>query len=297
MSTPGIAQTLDAYRRRAALIAALRAALVATGAALLAAELTMLRPDLIGVDARVVAIVILVAGLAASVLYARAETPSRRDAARDIDRAAHLQDLTITAVERADHRDDMSAAIARAATTALQNIRAARVYPVEPPRHWRRWSVLVIAVQVAAIVLTWRAPAARPTSATGAALTMPGSGAGAGPAGTAGADTAASRPSSTSQPDPAAGPVASVSAPSGAKPDATGAPTASAARDAAGAGVEPSRAPTSAFGAADRETADARNRYRQAAARAGDVIAQGRVPAARRGVVERYFTAIRPQGK
>lgn len=210
----------------------------------------------------------LAVGLIIAVAYARRGMPTPLDAARRIDRVARLQDLIVTAVQLEGRDDDMSAAIARAAAAALRAVPAARVYPLEPPHQWRRWAVLAVGVQVLAIALTWRAPDARPMSTGSAALSIPGAG---------GDGTTPTAPQKNA-----------IAA-------ATAAPTASQIAEAASAPLGVGDSPTGA--ATGHETSDSGNRYRQAAARAGDALAGRRVPAALRGVVERYFTAIRPQGQ
>ena len=298
MSTVGIASSLASFRQRAMLVAGVRATLVAVVITALAAELVGLRPDLVGTRGLlsvIIVTVVAILGTATAIVYAWRHRPSALDAARRIDRVARLQDVVVTALERESQTDEMSAAVCRSAAIALARVAPSRVYLLEAPRRWREWAALAVAVQIVAIALVWRAPEARPMAAAGSALSMPG-----GP-GAPGAEQApAPRPqglaaSAVGEAGTAAQPIA-TSQTAGSRPDtsATDAPT-DAAMSGAGAATGQSLRPATGDGSG--ETATGSNRYRQAAGRAGDAIAQGRVPAALRGVVERYFSAIRLQGK
>lgn len=295
MTPASISRALSAHQRRAATVAFMRAGLIAAGIALLALELARLGPDLLPVGAAARAMATFAAGLVVSGLYARAVTPSALDVARHLDRSARAQDLFVTAVEREDQRDEMSAAIARAASAALAAIPPPRAYPFEWPRQWRRWAALAVAVQALAIVATWRSPDARTLPASGAALSLPGSAAGSGTGGAAAAASpgAAATGAPTPPPDTAA---LTAAKPADAR-DTSAATSTSNDAAAAGSGAAAGNATASAPGTGSAETRDTDSRYRQAAAQASDAVAHGRVPAALRGVVERYFIAIRSQGK
>jgi hypothetical protein len=297
MSAAGVTRLLGAYQRRAALVAGVRAGIVVISAALLIAELAALRPDLMGAQRPIILTAVLAIGLSAAVAYARAHRPTPTDAARRIDRTAHLQDLVVTAVEREGAPDPMSAAVARAADAALRALPPARVYPIEPPSRWRRWAVVVAAAQVVAIILAWRAPDARPMPTSSTTLSLPAGASGPGAANTAAASPAAGSgaapTAATPRPDASGAAVDAGSGVAGTRP--TGGA-------AAGADASSTDSPVGALspltpGARADATPDARNRYRQSADVASDVTAHRRVPAARRGVVQRYFTAIRIRGR
>jgi hypothetical protein len=290
----GTARALVPYQRRAILVAFLRAGLVAVAIALLAAELLNLQPDVVGTHVRLTAAIALIAGVLASGIYARATMPALRDVARRVDRAGRLRDLIVTAEERDERNDEVSAVLARAAVAAIGRVSPARVYPIEAPHQWRRWLALSAATQIIAIGLAWRAPDARPMPPSGAALSLPGSGVGQDAASGAAATTAS--PATANTPTPA-------TATADTKPAAIASrnvvPAGASAGDAAasGTGAAEDAATSSVASLPDRETGGGGNSYRQAADRASDAIARGRVPAALRGIVERYFTAIRPQGQ
>lgn len=294
MTTLGIARALAPYRRRAILVIFLRSSFIAVVVALLIAELLTVRPTLVGTPMTLAIAITLAIGLAVSAAYAYATTPALRDVARRVDRAGQLNDLVVTAQERDRRDDEITVVVARAAIASLKHVPAAQAYPIQAPLHWRRWTALAAAVQVIAIGLAWRAPDARPMPPLATALSLPGSGAG---------------PDAANPAAPAPAPATSDGSATTATSATTSRPVAVTGRDAvprdasagdaaaSGAGAAGDAATPSVAGLSDRETATGRNRYRQAANRVSDAIARGRVPAALRGVVERYFTAIRPQGQ
>ncbi|MEI6243942.1 MAG: hypothetical protein WCQ64_02755 [Acidobacteriota bacterium] len=293
MSAAGITHALAAYQRRVVMVTFVRAAVVAACLTALATELARLRPDTLPHSA---VFALFGIGAIASALYARAQQPSAIDVARHLDHAGRAQDLFVTAVECEGRDDEMSAAVTRAAAVRLPTQPSARMYPFEWPRQWRRWAALVVVTQVIAIALVWRGPDARALPDSGAAMSLPG---GAPGAGTSAADTGA--PGATAPPAGTQARAADSAALDVAKPaDTPETPAASAtANDAAtsGTGASTGAAPSSASGGTGAETGDAGSRYRQAAAHASDAVAHGRVPAALRSVVERYFIAIRPERK
>lgn len=297
MSAAGVTRLLAAFQRRAVLVAGVRAGAVVVCGAVLVAELAALRPDLLGAQRLMIVITVLAIGVCATVAYALAHRPTPTDAARRIDRTAHLQDLVVTAVEREFAPDPMSAAIARAADTALRALPPARVYPLQPPSRWRRWAVLVAGVQVVAVILAWQAPNARQMPASGTSLSMPAdaSGAGAANIGTGGpaAGSAAAPVPATARPDTRGALADAGSAVTEIRPTGGAAADADASSTSAPVGASSLLAP----GAVAGSTGGARDRYRQAAERASDILAHGRVPAALRGVVQRYFTSIQSQGR
>lgn len=293
MNLRRFSNSLDAYQRRAVAVAFLRASVLALAAMLLTAELAVLKPDLLRVGLSFAAFATLIAGLIASVVYARTQMPSVVSVARHLDRSARSQDLFVTALEREQYDDDMSAAITRAASAAITRVPARLAYPLEWPRQWRRWAAVAAVTQVIAVSAVWRAPAERPVAASGASVSVPGTGVGSGGASTDAGAAPATSPAANAAPAPAPSTMPSTTTASERNsPASTTPPDAASSGATTTAGAGAATAP-----AAAGETANGANRYRQAVAHAGDALTHGRVPAALRGVVERYFTAIRPQGK
>lgn len=291
----GVTRALGAFRRRAMLVAFVRAATVGLVLALLVMEIVALLPVYWHSHLLSLSLVVMAAAFTVAALYARRCLPTALNAARRVDHIDRLHDLIVTALECETRADDISVAITRTACASLSTSHVARMLPFEMPRQWRRWTALIAVAQVAAIAFAWRPPGARALPASGSALSMPGS-----------ADAASA--ATPASPAPGSASAASPSAPTPTVPLIAAAATTANTAEASSANAEPAAAGTPRSTAvvgeqllesagATPETLNGPNRYRQAAAHASDVVAQGRVPAALRGVVERYFAAIRTQGK
>jgi hypothetical protein len=206
--------------------------------------------------------------------------PIAIDVARHIDRCGRLQDLIVSALA-CDRRDDEVAAIVRAAgAAALRQQSSSRMYPLEAPTHWRRWATAALAAQVVMVPFAWRPPARRLETPALTSLSLP-------------ANTSAS-PSQRG--GPATPPTGGPQVP---KPSVAPAPAESASARSADIRSASSSAP-SAITTSDIATRGS-DRVRIAARAAADDAAAGRVPIARRSIVERYFTSlaatVRLQGK
>ena len=292
MTARPMTAALAVFQRRAMLAAVVRVLLVVLLLTALMAEAAAIRSDLF--DQYVIRAIaaLTIAGIVGSGIVALRRRPRLIDVARRLDRVARLQDLMVTAVGCERGTDQMSLAIVGAARVAVARIAPAEAYPLGVPRQWRRWAMLAAAAQVAAIGIAWRAPAARLMPASLSSLAMPAAG---GDERTASPQTA-STPGADAPATPGLSATASERAVASPLPDAGRDASASAApRDAAttGSGLAPAAPPTSAPGASGTATANSDNRYSQPPPRTGGVTPHGRVPAALRRVVERYFAAIR----
>ncbi len=242
-----------------------RSATVSIVTAALVAQLAWLA----GVRSPWIFALLFAAALIASAFDSMRRPASLFETARRIDRLARLDDLVVSAV--GCRGDGMPAVVRRGAIDALQRLRPAALYPFEAPRSWRRLALAVAIVQVISLVVVWRAPAERAQPSGLSSLALP---AGGGPASARGAD----QPPTKS---------ASAAAPEVPRPTA-GAPPASVV------------ATSGQLGAASAAAADhpgSNNRLTLAAQNADDEIRAGRVPIARRALVQRYFAAIQNQGK
>lgn len=208
--------------------------------------------------------------LAASVANALIRRPNRLDLARRVDTRAHLNDLVVSALSC--EGDGMASLVRSRALVALQNVAQRDVYPLERPRHWRSWLFGAVAAQAVVLGFAWQAPAARTRVTSVTARTSGGVG-------------------STETPAPEQGPDATTQTPS--LPVNTPATPASAVQPPMTNGIA-SRA-DAAKTRAGAAAANAEGRARLAIARAGEELRAGRVPMARRAIVERYFAALSSQ--
>lgn len=264
---PALRSVLRPFERRALLVSFVKAISIASLVVALTAEIGAL------FDVRnALALILLIAiATAAGAVYAVVGRPSPLMLARRIDAGAHLNDLVVTAI--GCDGDGMPAAVRRACLAALAAESPKRVMPFEAPPHWRRWIAAAGAVQLIAVPMLFRAPAARATAPGLSALAMPAASTSAGANGKNGSQDAKSNP-------PAPGTPA----------NATVNPT-------------PAVAPAGSARGSDAVTANARDaggngsdaRLRLAIANADADIAAGRVPLARRAIVQRYFAAIQSQ--
>jgi len=206
-----------------------------------------------------------------SFIYAWATRPATLTLARTIDARANLSDLLVSAID--GPATGMRAVIRRSGLSALDNASPARVYPFTLPPHWRRWLIAAGVVQLAALPLAFQSPATRVPQTQLTALALP--------------SAAGSNSNSTASP---AAPGEKASAPAETTPSAA----------LKSAGTSPRGVPTGedhpGNGAPSPVRADG-DRLRLSAANAAAEIASGRVPLARRGIVEKYFANIQSHRK
>lgn len=217
-----------------------------------------------------VAVALLAAAVGISAVAALRRKPALIDVARRVDQRAGLQDLVVSAV---DSRGDGLAALVRdEAVNALARQNPRDLYPLELPAAWRRIAVAALAAETVLVALAWQAPAERASNPSLASMVLPASSAAA---------------SKTAQPTPQnrtdARPVEPSSSSSPAVSATPGNRTMSA--------IDPGGTRDSAA------ISGGTDRIRLAAANAENDIAAGRVPAARRAIVERYFAALQAQRK
>lgn len=266
---PAVRAALRRFERRAVVVSFVTTASVALAAVALAAELAWLSGDWNTIAISALAVI----AVAGSAIYAATGRPTPATIARHIDARAGLNDLVVTAVDCGG--DGMPALVRRRSLEALARESPARAFPLRAPRHWRRWLLSAAVVQLAAVPIALRAPARRDVAQGLSALSLP-------PA-PGGASASAGNGQQSAAPNPAA-PGASPNAVAAAA-EATHAGTARAAE-----AVTPNA--RDAAGAASNGPDD---RLRLAVANAGADIAAGRVPLARRAMVERYFAALQSQ--
>ena len=260
----GVRAALRPFERRAVLVAFIRAFATTLVATAIVTDIAFLA----GMRTAAVLVLFVAVGLIGSLIYAVHHRPTLLVLARRIDARANLNELLVSAIEC--QGDGMPSLVRSASVAALQRVPVANAFPFEPPRHWRRWLIGAVVIQVIALPLLFRAPAPRAQAPTLSSLSLPS----ISPAANAATPRDLRNPTTpqSSAPQPAAGPSPRVST------DATRT-EASPTTDVLSSG-----AAGTAGGSDDR--------LRLAAAGADDDIAAGRVPIARRAIVERYFAAI-----
>lgn len=261
-----LADALRPFGRRAALVAFVRAWLASVIAASLVAEIAFL----LGFRSGLGLVVLAGATVLAGVVIAARQRPTPLALARRIDTRARLNDLVVTAI--GCETEGMPAVVRRAGIDALARETPRAIFPFEPPAHWRRWLAAAAATQMIAIPLAVRAPAARPAQNDLTSLALP-------------AAASPTAPARNENPNP----------PSQAPANAASPQMTQSTTGAAGARIDPSSAPRP--GAADARASGAGNddRLRIAARNAYADITAGRVPLAKRDIVEKYFAAIQGQ--
>ncbi len=256
---------LEPFARRAVFVAVVRSAMLTMPVAAVIVQILWLA----GFRQALAIAAVIASGLVVSVIWAVRQRPAPADVARRVDDRARLQDLVITAAQSSGGsasplvqlvRDDAVAALKRQSPRAM--------YPIELPRRWRHGAALLVVAQVALLALIWQPPAERAPQSSATALVLPSGNA---------ASSAKEQQQDSRAPQQAENAAASTAA----------TPVAATARPAASAIHESAEAAGS--GAAGLERAD---RLRLAAASAESDLAAGRVPAARRAIVERYFAAL-----
>lgn len=259
---------LRPFERRALTVAFVTALSVSLLVVALISELGWL----VGVRNGLALVALIAVAVVGSGIFAVSRRPAPLTLARVIDERAHLSDLVVSAI--GCEGDGMAAAVRRSAIAALRQEPAAAAFPHGMPRHWRRWVLAAAVVQVAAVPLAVRAPATRAPQPDLSSLTLPT------------ANGQANSTAKTGQPEtPASSPT----------------PLTSNGPSAPGS-IEPPRA-TSLSGKLTQTNdgvsinGNAIDRLRLAAANAGVEMAAGRVPLARRAIVERYFAAIQTERK
>jgi hypothetical protein len=260
---PALAGALRPFARRAVFVAFVENVAAAAIASALALEIAML----LGVRSLLLTAVIIALSAAGSAAFAVRQRPAALALARRIDARARLNDLIITSVSCAG--DGWPALVRRAGIRALQGESPRLLFPLEAPRRWRRWLGAVAAAQLIAVPLAFRAPASRASATSVPSLALPAAN---GPAA-----AAAAPQDHKSQPAAAEAPRAESALPSG---------SVDAARQAR---------EVSQNGVAKSAPADSGSRLKIASTNAEAEIAAGRVPLARRAIVEKYFAAIQNQ--
>jgi hypothetical protein len=212
--------------------------------------------------------------LAWSIAYAFRKRPTGMDLARRIDARARLNDLVVTAIEV--EGAGLPSAVRRAGLTALSRVAPALVYPIELPRRWRHGLTAAALVQVIVLPFALRLPAPRAPQPGATALVIP-SGA-----------TGPARAQNQARQD--------LATPASLTPASAGAP------NTLPAGLSLREAPAGAetelaAGTARVRSGSASDSARLAADSAALDIASGRVPIARRAIVEKYFASMQTRGK
>jgi hypothetical protein len=264
---PALLAAFRRFEHRAIGVAFVRA--LSTG--LLVSLLAVEAAALLGVSAVTAAATFIALTLIAAAAYALTTRPATLALARRLDERAGLKDLLVTAID--GRVSEMHAVVRQAGLSALAKESPARAYPIELPRQWRRWLVVAGLAQVIALPLVVRSPAGR-----------------------------APQTGLTSLPLPSARGGPSSSAPRVEQRSRSEYPTADAAQAGAGSKASTEARPgpavaTDRAGAGGSAAAADAGRLRLAAANADAEIASGRVPLARRGIVERYFANIQSQRK
>lgn len=268
---PLLQRAFRPFERRAMLVAFVKAMSIGLVASASVAEIALA----FGVRNATASVALVVMAIVFGVIHAVAARPAPLALARRIDARARLNDLIVTAIDCGG--DGLPAIVRRESLAALERESPAHAYPFEPPRHWRRFVVAAAAVQVVALAMLFRAPAGRAPEPGLGALVLP-------------ASSSTSASAGRDQQHPAQRPAAEQTA-SDTAPRAIVPASATTTRAGARAGADDSDAGARGASAASGD------RLRLAAANAEAAIAAGRVPLARRAIVERYFAAIQSQGK
>jgi hypothetical protein len=261
---PALGAALRPFERRAMLVTFVQTFAAAAIASTLAIEIAMF----LGVRNAFFATGLVAVSAAGSAAFALRRRPSALVLARRIDARARLNDLIVTSVSCGG--DGMPSVVRRAGISALVRESTGSIFPLEAPRHWRRWLGAIAVVQLVAVPLAFRAPASRAPQSALTSLTLPASG-----------GSSSARPSSQS--DKSAAPAAAQTPQSNGAAAASEIDAAHIVRDAPQTGV------------AKPAVADNGGRLKIATANAGADIAAGRVPLARRTIVEKYFAALQAQ--
>ena len=267
---PAVRAALRRFERRAVVVSFTTSVSIALIAVTLMAEIVWLS----GAWNTIAMLALAVIAVAASAIYALAGRPSPAILARQIDARAGLNDLVVTSLQCGG--DGMPALVRRAGLASLARESPSRAYPFRAPRQWRWWLLAATAVQLVAVPMLLRAPAERTAAPGLSALSLPPASGAAGANAASGRETAAANPTTL-------GGTPNTTTRTAAEAKLTGTPLASdalntAARDAAAAGVSGND-----------------DRLKLAAANADAEIAAGRVPLARRAMVQRYFAALQSQ--
>jgi len=263
-----VAAALQPFARRGRVVAFLKYAMLAAPMAIIGAQILWLA----GIRRLLLLAFFIALWLGISVVIAFRQRRSMLDVARHVDARARLQDLVVSAVGSRD--DGLASLVRRDAIAALKPQSPAAIYPVELPAHWRQFAAAALVVEAVMLAIVWQAPAERAATSSLTALVLPS---------TSNGSAAPSPPLPDRTPDAARAATESTPSPSGATATPQGGPGVPAIED-------PASAAASAAAAANE-------RLRLAAASAETDLSAGRVPAARRAIVERYFAALQSQRK
>jgi hypothetical protein len=323
---------LDRFRRRAALVIAVRSMAIAGSAFFTCAGAAALLNVVAPAPACWWA---AAATMAAAVVMTIAQLPSRRATAVMVDRRLHLHDRTVTALQCAGSPDAFSQLVVRDATSRLASADPSEAFPMRLPRMAAAGPLATgLALLMVAALPSMRGfsfggrtlasvtgGTVRPSPARGEASRRAGTEAAARSASSTrdARTTAAPNPQTSRATESPAAPFATGVGAQGARggnqsandgPSLTTA-TAETRADSRGASAPDaspsgqSRLAGGVTGAsrrrdvtretAPRDTREYATAYRAGHAAAERAIAQDRVPAERRAYVRAYFQAIRPQ--
>jgi hypothetical protein len=272
---PTVASALRPFARRASIVEFVRTAMVTIPAGVVLAEILWLDLLPVSIDRALATGVIATATLAVTAMMARIGRPEIADVARRADRQARLQDLVISGLQSSLDSSPIASLVRRDAVAALNRQTANEIYPIEMPRRWRSGAVALLASQAIVLTFIWQPPSARPAQQSALSLELP--------SGNAGSSAAPKKQDS--------GPVASSTTPSVTAPGVLTTKSTSSP-----AGSETVQGPADLIASPVAGSA-AGDRLRLAAASAEVELTAGRVPAARRAIVERYFAALQSQRK
>ena len=266
---PGVSAALQPFARRARVVAFLKYAMVAVPIAVIAGESLWLA----GIRRPLALAALIVAAVTVSAVAALRHQRPLIAVARRVDARAHLQDLVVSAI--GSRGNGLASLVRRDAIAALKQHSPRAVYPVELPARWRQFAAAALVIEAVMLAKVWQAPAGRAAAPSLTSLVLPSSpntsAASPRPSPERTSDGARSAPESTPLSN------AATAAPSGRR----GVPAI-----ADPPGTAPSAAVTSAG-----------ERLRLATLDAEIDLSAGRVPVARRAIVERYFAALQSQRK
>ena len=266
---PGVSAALQPFARRARVVAFLKYAMVAVPIAVIAGESLWLA----GIRRPLALAALIVAAVTVSAVAALRHQRPLIAVARRVDARAHLQDLVVSAA--GSRGDGLASLVRRDAIAALKQQSPRAVYPVELPARWRQLAAAALVIEAVMLAMVWQAPAERAAAPSLTSLVLPSS---------PNTSTASARPSPERTSDGAR------SAPE-STPLSNGATVAPSGRRGIPVIVDPPGAAPSAA------VTSAGDRLRLATLNAETDLSAGRVPVARRAIVERYFAALQSQRK
>lgn len=264
---PRLALAFQPFVRRAALVEFWKYAATGLIVALVIGQSCWLA----GVRSPFVPIALAAGALTIGAVAALRRRPALIGVARRVDERANLQDLIVSALDAGG--DGLAVLVRNDAVTALARQDPRKIYSLELPAGWRRIAVAALVAETALLGFAWQAPRERASNSSLASLVLPNSG------GASASQAAHPNPSKPDESRPTS--------------DVTPQPSSAASMKTGGGVPAVERGETNGAAAAPAGA----DRIGLARTDAESDITAGRVPAAKRAMVERYFAALQAQRK